>query len=239
MTLEPVIGERALLEDKTKTLIIGDLHLGFELTLLDKGIHIPSQDRTLLSMLNALIAKTGARRLVINGDIIDPLFRKWRMRYRLQDFIKGMAVKDVHLIKGNHDGRIEDIVPKGARLHQSGGARFGEYGVAHGHRVPSKRATAAKILIISHSHLVVSLRDRLGITFREPCWLRFKDDRREVMVIPPFNPFMGGHPVNSPSRRESVVFSKGLADIDRSDVYLLDGTHLGTVSDIMLQELGL
>lgn len=236
MSLTPVPGERALIDDDGKTIIIGDLHLGFELTLLDKGVHIPLQDSTLLSMLNKILKRTGAERLVINGDVVDPIFRKWRMRWRLHDFLKGVRPMDIHLVKGNHDARIEEIVPDGIALHQSGGARFGDLAVCHGHRGPSPNVLAARTIVISHSHPVVALRDELGITLREPCWLRWRGKGREVIVLPPFNPFMGGHPVNSASRRQSVIFTRGLAKVERCEVYLLDGTHLGKVMDIMTRE---
>jgi putative SbcD/Mre11-related phosphoesterase len=187
----------------------------------------------LLSSLNGLIKNAGVERLVVNGDIVDPIFRKWRLRWRLHDFVKGMECKDVHLVKGNHDAKIEEIVPLGARLHQSGGARLGDIGMCHGHRRPSPQVLAARTVVISHSHPVVALRDEIGIALREPCWLRWKGKGRDLVVLPPFNPFMGGHPVNSGSRRPSIVFEQLHADFERCEVYLLDGTHLGKVVDLM------
>lgn len=233
MVLIPLQGERALFDEESKMIVIGDIHLGFELTLLDRGIHIPNQDKVILAALKGIIGKTGCRRLIINGDAVDPLFRKWRIRERFQRFIQAVPCEEIHIVKGNHDARIEEILPPGVNLHPSDGLRIGDVAILHGHRKSSRRFLSCKTIIISHSHPALILRDELGIPLRESCWLRWMGKNQEIIVIPPFNPYMVGHPVNSIERKPSPVFNQMNAGIDDCDVYLLDGSYLGKVSDLI------
>ena len=54
---------------KTKTLLIADPHIGWEIELQEKGIHVPSQTPKLLVKLTALIARYKPTQLVILGDV--------------------------------------------------------------------------------------------------------------------------------------------------------------------------
>ena len=54
---------------ETKTLLIADLHIGWEMELQKKGIHVPSQTPKLLSKLTAILGKYKPQRLVILGDV--------------------------------------------------------------------------------------------------------------------------------------------------------------------------
>ena len=53
-----------------KTLVIGDLHLGYEEMLINKGILVPkAQLKETLRDLEELVKKTRPLRIVINGDL--------------------------------------------------------------------------------------------------------------------------------------------------------------------------
>ena len=55
--------------EKTKTLLIADPHLGWETSLQEKGIHVPSQTPKILNKLTAIITKYKPEQLVILGDV--------------------------------------------------------------------------------------------------------------------------------------------------------------------------
>jgi metallophosphoesterase superfamily enzyme len=57
-----------LLGEDVRTLVVADLHLGFEEELRGKGIRVPLQSHRLVDELCALGRGTGARRLVVVGD---------------------------------------------------------------------------------------------------------------------------------------------------------------------------
>jgi len=55
--------------EKTKALIIADPHLGWEMGLWDKGIHVPSQTPKLLQKLVTLLSQYKPDKLLILGDV--------------------------------------------------------------------------------------------------------------------------------------------------------------------------
>ena len=55
--------------EKTKTLLIADPHLGWEMQLQEKGIHVPSQTPKILNKLTAIITEYKPDSLVILGDV--------------------------------------------------------------------------------------------------------------------------------------------------------------------------
>src|SRR5258705_58557 len=68
----PVAGERALLfapRGGPRTVVVGDLHIGIETDFAIGGVKIPSGTPAMVARLRALAAKTGARKLVIAGDL--------------------------------------------------------------------------------------------------------------------------------------------------------------------------
>ena len=55
--------------EKTKTLLIADPHLGWEMSLQEKGIHVPSQTPKILNKLTAIIAKYKPDATGYSGDV--------------------------------------------------------------------------------------------------------------------------------------------------------------------------
>src|SRR4030067_337662 len=74
---------------KTKTLLIADPHLGWEMQLQKKGIHIPSQTPKILNKLIAIITEYKPDKLVILGDVkytvVSHEFGEWQ---DIPDFFK-------------------------------------------------------------------------------------------------------------------------------------------------------
>jgi len=96
-------------------------------------------------------------------------------------------------------------------------------------------------VVVAHTHPTIMLTDRLGYRTFEPCWLRAFCDSEKlhrrypssqnplVFVLPAFNPLCGGIAVN---RDQMLGPFHSLLDIQGAQVYLLDGTALGKISDI-------
>ena len=138
----------ALVKTKeTKTLLIADPHIGWELELQEKGIHVPSQTPKILNKLTAILAKYKPQRLVIVGDVkytvISSEMGEWHdipdFFAQLQNYVPSIAV-----VRGNHDGNIEPLLPENVELLPATGAVVGDVGVFHGHKWPSPRFLAAR-----------------------------------------------------------------------------------------------
>ncbi|NJE50091.1 metallophosphoesterase, partial [Thermococcus sp. 9N3] len=50
-------------------LIIADLHLGYEESLVQEGIYLPKAFNQMLTLLKGLVLREQPRRLIINGDL--------------------------------------------------------------------------------------------------------------------------------------------------------------------------
>lgn len=116
----PVPGEPALYEPATQTLVLTDLHFGHEVELLRGGVWVPSRARERTRRIVDLIERTGARRLVLNGDLKHLIpFSHRRERSELSNLFMTLRPLDivVEVIPGNHDGNLAHQLPSRTVVH--------------------------------------------------------------------------------------------------------------------------
>ncbi len=237
-TPQPLWERRALLYKDS--LIVADLHIGYEFGLEKKGYIIPSQTDKIIENIREMLVETGAKRLIINGDLKHNIPEGSWQEYKeipeaLDKWLK--EVKEIHLFKGNHDGGIEKYLPSEVILHGPEGAVIDDIGYFHGHASPSKEVTEAKKIVTAHSHPAVSLKDRLDRLERHPCWVRFNFSREDLhgngILMPTFNELLGGTCINVHGYLGPFFRNY---DISEELVYLLDGTCLGRRSELIPSE---
>ena len=92
----------------------------------------------------------------------------------------------------------------------------------------------AKTLLLKHKIKLVGTPDE---TIRNQ--LKFKSNTTQVFIAPSFNDFLGGRAMNEVKTGKDgkdqmigPLWRSGILDIDNVEVYLLDGTYLGTLSQI-------
>ncbi len=165
--MRPVSSLPALLleEQAERVLVIADLHIGWEVTLAQRGIHIPSQTPKLLEKITRAIQDSKPSSIILLGDIkhaVEKLaLEEWRDVPLFFEKISDM-VSDIHVIPGNHDGNIDALVTPNVKIHASSGLLWGNTGLIHGHAWPSPEVASAQNLIMAHLHPVVTLTDPLG-----------------------------------------------------------------------------
>jgi putative SbcD/Mre11-related phosphoesterase len=200
-------------------LVIADLHIGMELCT---GHRIPPQTDRMIKKTNALLEKTKKRKLVILGDLKHQIprtpFRELREVRRYFESVKGSA--KIILVKGNHDGGIEGILPECEVVSE---LLVSNTLLIHGHRKP--KGEFEKI-IMAHNHPMVEFRDRFGGVLREKAWIAGKLGEKEVTMMPAFNDMIGGTPVQECRLGPIASRMKG------REAYLLDGTFLGPVNSL-------
>jgi putative SbcD/Mre11-related phosphoesterase len=261
---------------KTKTLLIADPHLGWEMQLQKKGIHVPSQTPKILNKLKAVIAENKPDRLVILGDVkytvASSEFGEWR---DIPDFFNQLSncIGNIAVVRGNHDANLEPLLPENVEFLPATGAIVGGVGVFHGHKWPSPALLGCKTLVMGHLHPVVIFRDPTGCKIIRQVWMKAKCDPEalakillqkngvkiessvtetlkkrynikakadEIYIMPSFNDFLGGRPINETRPRKEIgsealigpVLRSEAVDVDDSELYLLDGTFLGTLSQL-------
>lgn len=262
--------------EKTKTLVIADPHLGWEIALRDKGIHVPSQSSKLLQKLVALLSKYKPDALLILGDIkytvVSAEPGEW---HDIPDFFTELKnyVKDIAIVRGNHDANLEPLLPESVKFLPATGIVVDDVGLFHGHKWPSPSLLKGKTLIMGHLHPVVVFRDPAGFKITRQVWVKakcdttqlsktllqkqrikivstpeetvkkhydFKPRTAQLFIMPSFNDFLGGRPINEtkPRRKGQTstmigpVLRSEAVDLDNSEIYLIDGTYLGTLNQL-------
>jgi putative SbcD/Mre11-related phosphoesterase len=265
---------------KTKTLVIADPHLGWEIALQAKGIHVPSQTPKLLRKLVALLSKYKPDALLILGDVKYTVVKtepgEW---HDIPEFFTELKrhINDIAIVRGNHDANLEPLLPENIKLLPATGTAIGGIGLFHGHKWPSPALLKCKTLIMGHLHPVVVFHDPAGFRITRQIWLKaqcntealaklllqkhgvkiegtpeatvkkhygFKPQTTQIFIMPSFNDFLGGRPINEAKQRKELgsealigpVLRSEAVDVANAELYLLDGTFLGTLNQ--LRKLG-
>lgn len=195
--------ERALFWPRAATLIVADLHLGKADHFRRAGIALPRGGTSLdLERLDALIARSGATRLLVLGDLVHgPLpdapwraaWTAWRQR---------QAGLRVELVAGNHDRCLRrDASARDAlalHLHED---CLAEAPFVFAHEMRDVAAAAAGYVLSGHLHPVV----RLPGLPRLPAF-RFG---RSGGVLPAFTAFAGGLAIEPQAGERVFVCAPG------------------------------
>lgn len=256
MTAVPICGAPALMvkSGRERTLVVADLHLGIEGELAMKGIVLPSQIPKAKARLIELIEKKKPNSLVLLGDVKHNVpISSWQEWRELPGFFKDLLkLTHVEIVRGNHDGDLEGMVPSEVVIHASHGIVIGKrrrIGLMHGHTWPAPELLNSEIIVAGHNHPAIEFRDELGGRTIEPIWLRAKLNPKkfpkklepwikgrppELLVMPSFSELMGGAAVNRKIPQELIgpMFKSGAVRLDEAEAYMLDGTLLGAVGNL-------
>ncbi|HEC89337.1 MAG TPA: metallophosphoesterase [Thermoplasmatales archaeon] len=244
MILQPILDTPALFIYETKTLVISDLHIGIEKELREYGIYVSSKTWMMQQRLIDLCEEWKPEDLFILGDVKHtiPSFSYYEKK-EIKNFFE--AIKEytrIHITPGNHDGNLKKLLPNDIIIHPSDGFIFNNIGFLHGHRWPNEKLMNSRYIIFGHTHPFIQLTDRLGLPNMEPCWVKgffYKDktnekyetwnENIEFIIIPTFNPLLGGIAVN----KEGIVGPlKNIINLSEAQVYLLDGSSLGSIGNL-------
>ena len=160
---------------KTRTMVIADLHIGWEMALVEKGIHVPTQTPKLLKKLVALTTTYKPQNLLILGDVKHTVAKagigEW---HDIPDFFNELKkqVQEISVIRGNHDGSLEPLLPETVKIQPATGITMGEIGFFHGHQWPSPTLLGCKTLVMGHVHPVVAFRDPAGFRISRQVWVK-------------------------------------------------------------------
>ncbi len=239
MNITPVPDKAMLrISGDEEILVVADLHIGLEAHLSWKGFHVPSQTEKMEREL--VEASKGKDALIILGDVKHRVPGSTRQEHReIPLFFQKMVdvYPRVEVVRGNHDGGLEDFLPADVTVHPASGLRLDDVGLLHGHTLPSKRLELCSTLVCAHNHSRMSFMAPQGSGPTEPCWLRIpyrtEDMPKELIVLPALNPNLGGSPVNIEGEGFlGPVLNNPCLDVDAALVYLLDGAALGRLKDL-------
>ncbi len=209
-----VTKERCLLIDDGPTVVLGDLHLGYERALEEEGMYIPRfNTESIRESLNRIICEYEPRRIVLLGDIKHDFKRtryegKEEVR-RVIDLLQGAA--DVICVKGNHDNFLQNV------LYDTGIMAVDYVDICgfrmeHGHVDTGKRP-----VIIGHEHPSVRIAGAVSGGVKIQCFLHM--EKEGIIVIPPFSPLSSGSDLSLAGPDTFMSPACRAADVSDADVY--------------------
>jgi uncharacterized protein len=198
-----LLPERALFWPRACSLVVADLHWGKAATFRAAGIPIPggatAED---LARLDTAVRRTGARRLIVLGDLFHA--RAGRIATRtlaaLRDWRAQAAGLEIQLVRGNHDRHAGDP-PEDLRINCVNAPAFlPPFVLRHEPRDSTEGYTLAGHL---HPGLVVSGPALQRV--RLPCFLV----RPGTTILPAFGSFTGATAIAPAQGDRAYVVADG------------------------------
>lgn len=171
--------------EKNKTLVITDLHIGWEMTLQKRGIHIPTQTLKILNKLKNLIVNFKPTQILILGDIKHTVttaeISEWKDIPFFFNELKRI-IKKIIIIRGNHDGNLTPLLPDDIKSYTTSLIIDG-IGFFHGHSWPHTSILKCNSLVMGHVHPVVTYRDPAGFRITQQVWIKAKCNTTQLKKI--------------------------------------------------------
>ncbi len=179
------VGLTLFLEDNS-TLVLSDIHLGYEEALNKQGILVPRfQFNEVIENVRWALAETKPETVVINGDLKHEFGRiseqEWKETLRFLDFLNEY---DVVLVKGNHDTILGPIATRN-NLNIVEEHVMGDVLLTHCNKIP-RNLGGVNTIIIGHEHPALTLRDE-DRSEKVKCFLVGKWMEKNLVVTPSLN----------------------------------------------------
>ena len=218
-------------------LVIGDLHIGMELALSRKGVHMFSATERMARRIKGIMDEFSIRDVVILGDVKESILYPDAVEAKLlRQFFSDLDCFDLHIIAGNHDAHLEDIIDK--RVERE--LVLGRFGFIHGNRKPSGQMMELDYIISAHEHLAVRIRERNGAMYEQKAWAIYNvskktakesygsfNKRIRLISMPAFNELILGTTVEKGKKsRMNPLLTNGVFTSRNWEVYNLMGQRI-------------
>jgi uncharacterized protein len=204
---------------KSKTLILSDIHIGYEEALNKKGILIPRhQFRLTYDKLNELLKKIKPNKIIINGDLKHEFGiiseTEWRHTIKIVDLFLSFT-PNLFLIKGNHDKILEPITKK-RNLSVLDYLIIEDLLIIHGDKLPlDDLLRKIKTIIIGHEHPAISISNYPRVE-EYKCFILGKYKTKNLLVLPSFNLITNGTDI-----LKEKLLSPFINKFDEFNVYIV------------------
>jgi uncharacterized protein len=230
-----------ILEGENRSLIVSDLHIGFESKLASNEIFL-GKNTTInetISSIEYLIKFTKADTLILLGDVKSSIKSisksEWDEIPKFFEKIKEKA--EIIIVPGNHDSNIQRLIPEGISLMSSAGLVLENILFTHGHVMPSENFSHVKKIIMGHVHPVFFQED--SVINGQRVWVSIKTEKQyvfpstagelEIIIVPSFNKYF--FPTQKKQYKKSIspILQK-IKKYSSAKVVTLDGSIIGDES---------
>lgn len=179
------------------TLIISDLHFGYESSLNNEGLMIPQhQFDKLIDSLDRIQEKANAKKIILNGDIKHNFGsiskQEWKEVLDFIDYLSDIFI-DIKVVKGNHDNFTQYILNK-RELILEDYVLIDKFMITHGHKIPDKIPENIETIIIGHEHPCIGVRNQERVE-KVKSFLKGSWENYNLIVLPSFTTISSGSDV--------------------------------------------
>lgn len=209
-----------------KTLIIADVHIGYEEALNKQGVLVPRlQFEEIVKRVESIfktLENKKIERIVVNGDLKHEFGtiseQEWRNTLKFIDVLTKHC-NELILIKGNHDNILGPIAKKrNVTIQDFYVTKSKKILVVHGNKIPDKEILKdVSTIIIGHEHPAVSLKDGARVE-QFKCFLKGKYKGKKLIVQPSFNTIVEGTDI----LRDDILSPFLQQNLDEFDVFVVE-----------------
>ena len=226
-----------MIEDDKKSLVITDLHLGFESKLSLNNVYLGKNntvDET-TKEIELIISKTKPDSLILLGDVKSGIKSITKMEWDIIPvFFENISkLIDTVLVPGNHDANIEKLIPNEITLASSKGIIVDDILLTHGHTMPTENFSQVNTIVMGHVHPVFFQEESL--INGERVWASIKCEKQkiflsksgelELIILPSFNKYFYTTQKKFYKKSISPIIEK--MDVIQAKILRLDGTIIG------------
>jgi putative SbcD/Mre11-related phosphoesterase len=164
---------------KEKTLILSDLHIGYEDSLNRAGILVPKvYFKEFLERLKLML--NGVDQVIINGDFHHEFSKfTYHDRDSSDQLLKIIGKRKLIVIEGNHDPLVKFVLNLDIRKFY----KIREILICHGDEIINEDC---KVIIIGHEHASVGLKEDVRLE-KYKAFLVGKFEKKTLIVMPSCN----------------------------------------------------
>ena len=240
-----IIAQKAALlitDESVRTLVISDVHVGFESAMASRGVNLASLDtaRTMANEITSICKEQKASRIILLGDIKDGTFKinnaEWKA---IPEFLSILAkCASIVIVPGNHDAGISKLIPDNVTISVPFGIVLGDTLFTHGHVLPSQNLASISRIVMGHVH--PTLRDDSTLLGGQRVWLSIHTNKDtifpssygtlEVTVMPSFNRYIVSQSTSYRKKSISPILTRVKTGIISAKILTLDGVIIGNES---------
>ncbi len=232
-----------ILEGKKKSLIVTDIHIGFENSLASNEIFIGKNStiNETIQDLSEIIDAENPDSVILLGDIKSSIKSISRNEWNeVPMFLEKIREKcDVTLVPGNHDANIQRLVPDNISMISSTGMVEENILLTHGHTMPSENFSHVDKIIMGHIHPIFFQED--SVINGQRVWISIKTEKEnifpnksgelEIIIIPSFNKYFYATHRKKYKKSISPIIDK-IKTVSSAKIVTLDGVIIGNESII-------
>ena len=226
-----------MIEGDKKSLVITDLHLGFENTLSLNNVFL-GKNKTVTEItkeIELIIKKTKPDSLILLGDVKSGINYIAKIEWETVPVFFENITKliDTILVPGNHDAGIEKLIPNEITLAGSKGIIIDDILLTHGHTMPSENFSQINTIVMGHIHPVFF--EKESLINGERVWVSIISDKQkifhsksgelELIILPSFNRYFYATQKKFYKKSISPIIEK--MDVMQAKILRLDGTIIG------------